>query len=209
MRVFGRPALAPPGRPAHALAMRQITSISLIAAALFLGACGNATGPGNGHRDIAGNRQAGGGSDPTGPSGPRDLFGPDQAMAGTYVTRFEHAEFNGCWLSMTPEAAADFRRRFPIDGAESPRNGGSYALRIIGRHSIDAPSAPPSYGHMGGWRCEIRVTRFISAEFVGERNRPRDGETGRIRKGEGDARQGLDAGHDQAMLEELRRRAGQ
>ena len=189
--------------------MKQIASLSLIMAALSLGACGNATGPGNGHRETPDNRLAGGGSDPIGPSAPREEFGPEQAMAGTYVTRFEHAEFNGCWLSMTPEAAADFRRRFPIDSGNSPQNGGSYALRIIGRHSIDPPSAPPSYGHMGGWRCEIRVTRFISAEVVGGRTAPRDGETGRIRKDEGDARQGLGAGHDQAMLDELRRRAGQ
>lgn len=189
--------------------MKQIASISLVLSAFFLGACGNATGPGNGNRDIADNRLAGGGTGPTGPSGPRELFGPDQEMAGTYVTRFEHAEFNGCWLSMSPEAAADFRRRFPIDSAESPRNGGSYALRIIGRHSIDPPSAPPIYGHMGGWRCEIRVTRFISAEFVGGRHTSRGGEPGRIRKGETDARQGLGEGHDQAMLEEIRRRAGQ
>jgi len=183
--------------------MKQIAWTSLVIAALALGACGNAHGPENANRDTTENRLAGGGSDPGGRAMPRDEFGPEVAMAGTYVTRFEHADFNGCWLSMTTEAAAEFRRRFPPDSADSPQNGGTYRLSIIGRRSIDPASGPPSYGHMGGWRCEIRATRIVSAEAVGRPNAPRVGKSG------SDARQGLGAGHDQAMLEELRRRAGQ
>lgn len=185
--------------------MKQIASIGLAMAAMALGACGNADGPANTDRATPENRQAGGGSGPTDPAGPREQFGAEQAMAGTYVTRFEHAEFNGCWLSMTTEAVADFRRLAPPEGAGAPQNGGTYRLRIIGRHSIDDPSAPPSYGHMGGWRCEIRATRIASAEAVGRRAAP----PVPVGKDGSDTRQGLGAGHDQAMLDELRRRAGQ
>jgi len=183
--------------------VKHIAWTYMVVAALALGACGNPNDPENANRETPENRLAGGGSDSGGHVVPREEFGPEMAMAGTYVTRFEHADFNGCWLSMTAEAAADFRRRFPPDSAGSPQNGGTYRLSIIGRHSIDPASGPPSYGHMGGWRCEIRVSRIVSAEAVG---RPDARPVGKIGN---DTRQGLDAGHDQAMLEEIRRRVGQ
>jgi hypothetical protein len=178
-------------------------------AALPLGACGNGHAPENGNRGIADNRLAGGDSDSRGGSMPRTEFGPEEAMSGTYVTRFEHADFNGCWLSMTPDAAADFRRRFPPESADSPRDGGTYMLSILGRHSIDDASGPPSYGHMGGWRCEISATRILAAEAVGQRNGPPAENADRPGKSGSGTRQGLGAGHDQAMLDDLGRRAGQ
>ena len=174
-------------------------------AVLALGACGNGHAPENANRETLENRSAGGGSDPPAGTAPRDEFGPEEAMAGLYVTRFEHADFNGCWLSMTADAAAEFRRAFPPESADSPRNGGSYQLHILGRHSIDSPSRPPSYGHMGGWRCEIRATRIISAVVVGRQAAPSTGDAGPT----GKTPHGLGAGHDRAMLEDLRRRAGQ
>ena len=86
-------------------------------------------------------------------------------MEGTYVTRFEHMEFNGCWFEMDAEALAEFRRLFPHT-ASGPQRGGSYRLRILGRRVIGSPSAPALYGHMGGWRCEIHATRIVSAEEI-------------------------------------------
>jgi len=206
---FGRSALAASDRGGQDPDMKHVASISLVMAALALGACGNGHGPENGNREILENRVAGGGADPPGRTMPQEEFGPEEAMAGPYVTRFEHADFNGCWLSMTADAAADFRRRFPPESADAPRLGRVYRLRIFGRRSIDPESGPPSYGHMGGWRCEIRAARIISAEVAGVQGAPRASDADRTGKSGSDAPRGLGAGHDRARLEELRRRAGQ
>jgi hypothetical protein len=178
-------------------------------AALALGACGNGNGPENAGREISEHRPAGGGSDPQPPTAPREEFGPEEAMAGTYITRFEHAEFNGCWLGMTAEAAAEFRRLVPAESADARRHGSSYQLRILGRRSVGSESGPPLYGHLGGWRCEIRATRIISAEVTGQQPAPRADGADRTGKGGSDSPNGLGAGHDRARLEDLRRQAGQ
>jgi len=189
--------------------MKNIASLSLVMAVLALGACGNSHGPENADREIREKHQAGGGSDPPTRTTSQDGFGPEEAMAGAYVTRFEHADFNGCWLSMTPDAAAEFRRLYPPESADSPQHGRTYRLRILGRHSVNSASGPPLYGHMGGWRCEIRATRIISAEVAGQRVAPRAGNADRAGKSGSDSPHGLGVGHDRARLEEQQRRIGQ
>jgi len=189
--------------------MKHVASISLVVAVLALGGCGNGRGPENADREIPENQLAGGGSNPRGANAPRDDFGAEEAMAGTYFTRFEHAEFNGCWLSMTSDAATEFRRLVPPESADSPQHGRSYQLRILGRRSVDSGSAPPSFGHMGGWRCEIRATRIISAEVVRQTVAPRADEGDRDGKSVSDTSNGFGVGHDLARLEEQRRRVGQ
>lgn len=189
--------------------MKHITSIALIMAALALDACENGPGRENGNRELPENRVAGGEANLPPRTRPREAFGPEEAMAGAYVTRFEHADFNGCWLSMTSDAADEFRRRVPPESANASPQGRRFQLRIVGRRSINPASGPPSYGHMGGWRCEIRATRIISVEVVGAQGAPAPGDVDRTGKGASDTPGSLGAGHDRARLEELRRRAGQ
>jgi len=182
-------------------------------AVLALGACGNGHAPENANRETLENRSAGGGSDPPAGTAPRDEFGPEEAMAGLYVTRFEHADFNGCWLSMTAEAAADYRRLDP-DNANGPLQSRSYRLRILGRRSADPASGPAMYGHRGGWRCEIQATRILAVEVIGGSGRPAppeadrtpvDPDVERARKAAGADRPAFSAGHDRARLEDQRR----
>lgn len=196
--------------------MQNPTSIALAALALALGACGNGTAPDNRGRDGPGNNLAREDAPPpeqTGPQEPR--FGSEEAMAGTWTTRFEHSEYNGCWFGMTPEAAAEFRRLYPRDSADAPQYGRAYRLRIIGQRAIDPAGGPATYGHLGGWRCEIRATRIIAAEVVAGSGRPAppppeadrapgDPDAERARKAAG-AEPAFSEGHDRARLEEQRR----
>lgn len=195
-------------------AMQERTSIALAAAALLLGGCGNAATPENRGRD-GGNRVAREETPPperTGPQEPR--FGPEEAMAGTWTTRFEHSDFNSCWFGMTAEAAAEFRRLYPRDGADAPQYGRAYRLRIMGQRTIDSAGGPARYGHLGGWRCEIRATRILSAEVIpgsgppappAADRTPIDPDAERARKAAGAEPPAFSEGHDRARLEEQRR----
>jgi hypothetical protein len=195
--------------------MQQLTPIALAAAALALAACGNGASPESRGRDGPANRIVGEVPPPpdrTRP--PATRFGPEEAMAGTWTTRFEHSDFNTCWFEMAPEALAEFRRLYPPDSADAPQNGRSYRLRILGRRSVPAAAGPASYGHLGGWRCEIRATRILSAEVSGGdhltgRVQPDgvrvDPEVARARKAAGDAPPAFSEGHDRARLADQRR----
>ena len=193
--------------------MHKWTSIALAAAMLALGGCGNGRAPENGNQGSPGNRVVNDFPPPpqTGPQEPQ--FGPEQAMTGIWTNRFEHSEFNGCWLSMTAESAADYRRLDPVN-ADAPLQERSYRLRIIGRRSVDPASGPALYGHLGGWRCEIQATRILAAEMIGGRGRPAppeadrtpvDPEVERARKAAGADRPAFSEGHDRARLEDQRR----
>lgn len=193
--------------------MQTLSSIALATAALALAGCGPSPSPENRSQAGADNRVVNAFPPPPGMP-PEPQFGPEEAMAGTWTTRFEHSEFNACWLSMTAEAAAEFRRLYPQDGADAPQQGRSYRLRILGRRSIDPASGPASYGHLGGWRCEIKATRILVAEVVGGGQRPAppeadrappDPDAERARKAAGDDRPAFSAGHDRARLEDQRR----
>jgi hypothetical protein len=195
--------------------MYKLTSIALTTAVLTLSGCGNASSPDNRGQESPSN---GAFNDfpprPPQTVPPEPQFGPEEAMAGTWVTRFEHSDFNSCWFEMAPEALAEFRRLYPTDSADAPQNGRSYRLRILGRRSIDPASGPALYGHLGGWRCEIEATRILSAEVVGGGGRPAppeadrtpvDPDVARARKEAGDVPPAFSAGHDRARLEDQRR----
>lgn len=193
--------------------MRTSTSIALAIAALVLSGCGNGATPDNRGQDSPGNRLVRDDTPP--PPGPPEVqFGPEAAMEGTWATRFEHSEFNNCWFGMTPEAAAEFRRLYPRDSADAPQHGRSYRLRIMGQRAIDPPGGPASYGHLGGWRCEIRATRIFAAALIEGDRRPAppaadrtpiDPDARRAREAAGADRPAFSAGHDRARLEEQRR----
>jgi len=182
------------------------TSVALAVATLILGGCGNGAPPDN--------RTAREDTPPPPRTGPREpQFGAETAMAGTWTTRFEHSEFNGCWFGMTPAAAADFRRLYPRDSADAPRHGRAYRLRITGQRAIDPAGGPASYGHLGGWRCEIRATRILAAEVIAGSGPPPpteadptpvDPDAERARKAAG-AEPAFSEGHDRARREEQRR----
>jgi len=77
-------------------------------------------------------------------------------------------------------------------------------LAAIVESSDDAIVGKTLEGVITDWNpAAERLYGWSAAEAVGRPNAPRVGKSG------SDARQGLGAGHDQAMLEELRRRAGQ
>jgi hypothetical protein len=195
--------------------MQTRTHIALVTAALALGACGNAATPANRGQESPDNRITREDAPPPERTGPQEpQFGAEEAMAGTWTTRFEHSEFNSCWFEMTAQAQADFERLYPRNSADAPQFGRSYRLRIMGRPAIDPASGPASYGHMGGWRCEIRATRILSAEVIGGDRRPAppeadrtpaDPDVERARKAAGAAPPAFSAGHDRARLEDQRR----
>ena len=193
--------------------MQTRTPVALVLAALALAGCGNGRLPDNRGKDDPGNRIVNDFPPPpqTPPSEPQ--FGPEAAMAGIWTNRFEHSEFNGCWLSMTAEAAADLRRLDP-DTADAPLQSRSYRLRIMGRRALPPASGPALYGHLGGWRCEIQATRFLTAEVVGGAGRPAPPEADRTpvnpdveraRKVAGADPPAFSEGHDRARLEDQRR----
>jgi hypothetical protein len=193
--------------------MKQ-TSVALLSAALILGGCGNGAAPENSGQDGPGNNMV---REDTPPerSGPQETqFGAEEAMEGSWTTRFEHSEFNRCWFGMTPTAYAEFQRLHPRDSADAPQHGRSYRLRIVGQRAIDPAGGPASYGHLGGWRCEIRATRIIAAAAIDgsgppappEENRPPvDPDAERARKAAGAEPPAFSEGHDRARLEEQRR----
>jgi hypothetical protein len=191
--------------------MQTRTSIALATAALALAACGNAATPANRGQESPDDRVT---REDAPPPPERPQFGAEEAMAGTWSTRFEHSEFNSCWFEMSPEALTDFQRLYPRDSADAPQLGRSYRLRIMGRRAIAPASGPASYGHMGGWRCEIRATRIFAAAVIDGDRRPAppeadrtpvDPDVERARKAAGAEPPAFSAGHDQARLEEQRR----
>jgi hypothetical protein len=199
--------------------MHKRTSVALAAAALILGGCGNGAPTGNGGREGLDNRMTREEAPPpqqrTGPQEPQ--FGAEAAMEGTWTTRFEHSEFNGCWFGMTPEAVEEFRRLYPRDSADAPQHGRAYRLRIIGQRAIAPAGGPATYGHLGGWRCEIRATRIFAAAVITGSGRPAppappeadsppiDPDAARARKAAGAESPAFSEGHDRARLEEQRR----
>ena len=188
--------------------MQNLTSIALATAALALSGCGNGGELANRGREGPDNhivRE----SPP-----PPPQFGAEEAMTGTWTASFEHSEFNGCWFDITSEAYAEFQRLDPRVNDPAPTLGRSWRLRIMGRRSVDPGSGAPGYGHMGGWRCEIRATRILSAEIVGGGDSPAppeadptptDPDAERARKAAGAVPPAFSEGHDRARLEEQRR----
>ena len=79
--------------------MRTLTPIALAAAALALSACGNSRQSENHAAAGPANRVINEFPPPPKQTGPQEpQFGPEEAMAGTWTNRFEHSDFNGCWL---------------------------------------------------------------------------------------------------------------
>jgi hypothetical protein len=196
------------------MTMQKLTPFALAAAALALAACGKAPPENRGEGGPANRIVNDFPPPPEQTRPPETQFGPEEAMAGTWTTRFEHSDFNNCWFEMAPEALAEFRRLYPTDSADAPQNGRSYRLRILGRRSVPPATGPASYGHLGGWRCEIRATRILSAEVIGGdhltvRIKPDgtlvDPDVARAREAAGDVRPAFSEGHDRARLEDQRR----
>jgi hypothetical protein len=182
-------------------------NIALTIAMLTLSGCGSVVAAGAAGERNTGNRTAGGGVETGGQGVPQVEFGPEETMAGTYVTRFEHSAFEGCWFDMDAATYANFRRRFLGRDIHSARSG-TFRLQIVGRRSVDSASGPPLYGHMGGWRCEIKASRIISAEEIGrDPSAPEQTSDQPAGKDGGAAAQttGLSEGHDRARLEDIRR----
>jgi hypothetical protein len=195
--------------------MHKLTPVALALAVLALAGCGNGRLPDNRSKDDPGNRIVNEfPPPPPGQTGPQEpQYGPEQAMAGTWTNRFEHSDFNGCWLDMTEAAAADLRRLDP-ENTGMPLQDHSWRVRIIGQRQLAPETGPALYGHMGGWRCAIRATRFLSVELLGESRQPAppeadrtpvDPEFERARKAAGADRPAFSAGHDRARLEDQRR----
>jgi hypothetical protein len=194
--------------------MQRLTPIALAAAALALAGCGDRTASNNLGQEGPANRVVNDFPPPPGQTRPEDpQYGPEEAMAGTWTNRFEHSDFNGCWLDMTEAAAADLRRLDP-ENSGMPLQDRSWRLRIMGQRQLAPASGPALYGHMGGWRCAIRATRILSAELIGGDHPPVRGEVddtpvdpdvARARKLAGDVPPAFSAGHDRARLEDQRR----
>jgi hypothetical protein len=193
--------------------MQKRIPVALALAALALAGCGNRSQPDNRGEDHPGNRIVNDFPPPpqTGPQEPQ--FGPEAAMAGIWTNRFEHSDFNGCWLDMTEAAAADLRRLDP-ENTGMPLQDHSWRVRIIGQRQLAPETGPALYGHMGGWRCAIRATRFLSVELLGGSRQPAppetdrtpvDPEVERARKAAGADRPAFSEGHDRARLEDQRR----
>ena len=86
------------------------------------------------------------------------VYSAPTRMEGTLVIGFEVFSFNDCWLDMSREASAQFRRLAPEASGRGPFY---YRAVAVGR------TAPPgSYGHLGAYRCQIQVGRFITLDQV-------------------------------------------
>jgi hypothetical protein len=89
-----------------------------------------------------------------------------QVFRGDYAYGFEQSSFDGCWLTMSAEAWADFERRQP-EFAQAARAGGyRYEIAFEGRR--EEYQGPPGggFGHMSMSRCRIEAIRLLDSRLV-------------------------------------------
>lgn len=97
-------------------------------------------------------------------------YGPQARFKGILSTAFELYAFENCWFANSPE----FYRRFESIGL--PEILGfdlvEYEVEFIGRRSVpDQSSGRDRYGHLGGFSCQIRGEKLISARIIRNRSR--------------------------------------
>lgn len=88
-------------------------------------------------------------------------FGRPQEVIGLYTTGFETSSLNRCWTRFDETASAEFaRRRTAIGQPPVSRQTATFRVRVVAARR-DAPPGGQGFGHLGGARCEYRVTRVL------------------------------------------------
>ena len=141
----------------------------IVATATLLIACSNGGGAAND------SEAANSGISASPKAGP--AYGSPREMLGIWTVGFEVSAFvpcdapdldqcshlRSCWFEPTAEFAAKFRR---LTG--SPPTPGNRHIRFVGQEADDG-----SFGHMGGYPCQVQGVRLISVRGGPPGEKPR------------------------------------